>query len=223
MKPYTLLEEYQHTEDLNFGLYERDGAKYYQINTQPIASSKECNCEQELAYMMARPFRPAKQPRILVVGLGMGAVVNALAEELPQKKAVFEILDLNPKSFNWFKEHMAEGDNTVQRCEFISDTVTKHVKSKSDVYHAIYVDPELWRAQGKDEDLTSKIFINYFVNALKMGGMMGVVTERVDKIVVGRIERSGLEVSTERISAVPGGKRQRAIWLAKKGHYVKAH
>lgn len=223
MKPYSPLEEWTESPDLNFGLYERDGVKYYQVNGQPIASSKESFCETELANMMARPFRPAKQPKILVVGVGIGNIVNAFAEALPQKKASFEILDINSKSFSWFKEHLALDPDTPEKCEFFSERVVDYVKPKSGIYNGIFIDPELWRSYGQDEELTSKPYINHFVNALKMGGLLGVVTERPDKIVVGRMERSGLEVNVERFPSVVGGKRQRTIWLAKKGHYQKSH
>lgn len=221
MKPYTLLRDSEGSDSITFGLYERDGVKYYQVNTQPVASSKESNCEKELARMMARPFRPANQPRVLIVGLGMGCALNAFAEELPQQKASFEVLDLNKEGLNWFNEYLIEDPETLMRTTFSVEAVQSFIRSKSDVYHAIFFDPELWRACGSKEDLTSKPYLNSFVNALKMGGLLGVITERSDKIIEGRMERAGLEVSVERLPAVSGGKRQRTIWLAKKGHYRK--
>jgi len=223
MKPYTLLAENVTNEELTYGLYERDGVRYYQVNSDPVASSKEINCEYELAHMMARPFKPAKQPKVLVVGLGLGSFLNAIAESMPQEKAQFDVLDLNKDVFTWFKKYLAESEDTAPRTEFVVDKVSSYVKTKSNVYNAIFIDPELWRSCQNGEDLMSKPYLNYFVNALKMGGLLGVVTERPDKIVLGRMERSGFEVSVERISAVPGGKRQRTIWLAKKGHYQRAH
>ena len=110
---------------------------------------------------------------------------------------------------------------TPARTAFSVEEVADYIRSKSNVYHGIFLDPELWRACGSTEDLMSKPYLNSFVNALKMGGLLGVITERVDKVVVGRMERSGLEVTVERLSAVAGGKRLRTIWLAKKGHYLK--
>ena len=185
MKPYTLLCEHSESDDITYGLYERDGIKYYQVNTQPVSSSKEVNCEHELAFMMSRPFKPAKQPKFLVIGLGVGGYLNALAEALPQKKAIFEVLDLNSKSGSWFKEHLVEESSTIGRTEFITNKVVSYVKSKSDQYHGIFFDPELWRSFGNKEDLMSKPYLNYFVNALKMGGLLGMITERSDKIVLG--------------------------------------
>jgi len=221
MKPYTLLTEYQSSNDLTYGLYERDGNKYYQINSQPVASSKESNCETDLAFTLSRPFKPAKQPKVLIVGLGAGCFLNAISESMTQKKACFELIDPNPKAFEWFKEHLAQDEASVERTEFSPELVKSYVKSKAEKYNAIFVDPEYWRSTEQGEDLLSKIYINYFVNALKRGGLMGMVTERPDKIVQGRLERSGFEVNVERIAAVPGGKRQRTIWVAKKGHYVR--
>ncbi len=223
MKPYTLLAEYKQSDELTYGLYERDGVKYYQVNSDPITSSKEINCEYELAHMMSRPFRPAKQPKVLVVGFGLGSFLNAIAESMPQKKARFDVVDLNKESIKWFKEHLCEASDTLERTEFVVDKASAFVRAKTNEYNAIFVDPELWRSSKNGEDLLSKPYLNYFTNALKMGGLLGVVTERKDNIVLGRMERSGFEVTTERISAVPGGKRQRTIWLAKKGHYQREH
>jgi len=223
MKPYVQLAENTDSVDLSYGLYERDGVRYYQVNSDPIASSKEINCEYELAHMMARPFKPAKQPRVLVIGLGLGSFLNAIAESMPQEKAQFDVLDLNKDSFSWYKKFLAEEKSTAPRVEFAVDEVSSFVRSKAGVYNALFLDPELWRSSKNGEDLTSKPYLNYFVNALKMGGLLGMVTERPDKIVEGRMERCGFEVTVERIAAVPGGKRQRTIWLAKKGHYQRAH
>jgi len=221
MKPYTLLEEYEADSSLSFALYERDGVKYYQVNSDPVASSKESHCEAEMGQMMAHPFRPARQPRFLVIGVGSGTFLNSIAEEIPQKKACFEVIDPNPKAFSWYKKHLIKGEVVLPRFEFETEEATDYLRSKSDVYHGIFIDPELWRSAKTGEDLTAKPFINSCVNSLKMGGLLGMVTERPDKIIEGRMERSGLEVTVERISAVPGGKRQRTIWLAKKGHYRK--
>jgi|GEM_PF-6188001 len=219
MKPYTLLAEHKTNADITYGLYERDDVKYYQVNSDPIASSKEMNCEYELAHMMARPFRPAKQPRVLIVGLGIGSYLSAIAESMPQEKARFDVMDLNTKAFSWFTEYVSDCDTIASRVEFIAEKVSVYVRSQTNVYNAIFVDSELWRSGQNGEDLTSKPYLNYFVNALKMGGLLGMVTERPDKIIEGRMERSGFEVTIERLAAVPGGKRQRTIWLAKKGHY----
>lgn len=223
MKPYVQLAEHAADAELTYGLYDRDGVRYYQINSDPITSSKEDNCEYELAHMMARPFKPAKQPRVLIVGLGLGGFLNAIGESMPQEKAQFDIIDLNKESFTWYKKFLMADEGIAPRVEFSVDTVSSFVRSKSNVYNAIFVDPELWRSSKNGEDLMSKPYLNYFVNALKMGGLLGMVTERPDKIVSGRMERSGFEVSVERVAAVPGGKRQRTLWLAKKGHYQRPH
>ncbi len=219
MKPYTLLAEYSHTDTTTYGLYERDGVKYFQVNTQPVSNSKETHCESELAQMMARPFRPARQPRFLLTGFGLGTYLNAINPHLPQQKAAYDLLDCNPKSFEWYQEHLVDDQHVIEKCEFHSEPLQKFLKPQCDVYHGIFVDPELWRGCGSQEDLTSKPMLNCFVNSLKMGGLFAMITERPDKIIQGRMERCGLEVTVERISAVPGGKRQRTIWFAKKGHY----
>lgn len=223
MKPYTLLHEHKVSDDLIYGLYERDGVRYFQVNSTPVTSSKEVNAERELAEMMSRPYRPANQPRILIIGFGLGAALHTFSKSLPQQKATFEILDLNKKAFEWYEEYEEVTPETMMRCVFSTDPVQSFIRSKANTYHGIFIDPELWRACGSSEDLMSKPYLNSYVNALKMGGLLGVITERPDKTIQGRMERSGLEVNTERVSAVSGGKRQRIIWLAKKGHYRKKH
>ena len=221
MKPYNLLSEYNPSPHISFGLYERDGVKYYQVNTTPVTNDKEINCEYELAQMMARPFRPARQPKVLILGLGVGSFLNAVGESLPQKKASFDILDLNEKAFQWYKQYLQKDETIAEKSEFSCSKAVDYLKSRNDTYHAIFLDPELWRSSGSEEDITNKLYLNYFVSCLKRGGLLGIITERPDKILKARMQRCGLEVSFERVSAVPGGKRQRTLWLAKKGHYVK--
>lgn len=223
MKPYTLICKQETSSEITYGLYERDGVIYYQVNSTPLASNKETNCERELAQMMAQPFRAAKQPKILIIGLGIGATLNAFADALPQKKATFDILDLNKEAFSWFKKHLIETPETIARCNFQVGNVDEFIRSKTEHYHAIFIDPEFWRSLQNDEDLLSKPYLNHFVNALKRGGLLGLITERPNKIALGRLERSGLEVNIELCSVVAGGKRKRVTWLAKKGHYHRNH
>jgi spermidine synthase len=52
---------------------------------QGFATSKLIN-------LMCLPFRPARQPRIIILGLGLGHAVTAARESLPQEKASFVIL-----------------------------------------------------------------------------------------------------------------------------------
>ncbi len=221
MKPYNLLSEHNQSPEINFSLHERDNVKYYQVNTTPVTNDKEINCEYELGQMMARPFRPARQPKVLILGLGVGGFLNAIGESLPQKKASFDILDINSKAFQWYKQYLKADDTIVERASFSCEKAADFLKTRNDTYHAIFMDPELWRSSGSEENITNKLYLNYFVSCLKRGGLLGLVTERPDKVLKARIQRCGLEVSFERVAAVPGGKRQRTLWLAKKGHYAK--
>ena len=136
-------------------------------------------------------------------------------------KALFDVIDLNTEAQNWFSEHLAADSEISLRTEFHSEEISSFLKTRSGLYHGIFFDPELWRGLGSEEDLTNKLYLNYLVSSLKHGGLLGMVTDRPDKVVQGRMERCGLQVTIERVSAVAGGKRLRTLWLAKKGHYKK--
>jgi len=99
--------------------------------------------EEELARIACQPFRPAKQPTVLVGGLGMGFTLAAAVESLPQKGATFIVAELTDAILEWNKTHMKSlhpGLLDDPRVVVKLKPVQKIIAEANDFYSAIMLD-----------------------------------------------------------------------------------
>jgi hypothetical protein len=87
MKPRITLAAADMNDGTPLELQEHDGRRYLLVQGQQICGPATRATEEELAKLAAAPFRPARQPNIWLVGLGLGHMVSAMIRELPQKRA----------------------------------------------------------------------------------------------------------------------------------------
>lgn len=225
MKPYQLITEEKSNTGATISLNERDGVFFLQSDSFPIVSSKEIFADERMAETLAQPFRPVKQPKVLVLGLGIGAATKELSKILLQKKGTFEILDPNPKALEWYKEYFSDQDSGENRFEFVNADWADWVGKKHAQYNIVLMDPEYWRAfdSSNSAELTTTKNLSLIANCVKGGGLLGFTTDRVPDGLKNRLQKRGFETTYERIQMVDGGKRQRTVWICKKGHFTSQH
>jgi len=200
MKPYQKLAETKTPEGESLELFEHDGSFFISSNGQRLMTSLAHGSEEELARIACQPFRPAKQPTVLVGGLGMGFTLAAAVESLPQKGATFIVAELTDAILEWNKTHMKSlhpGLLDDPRVVVKLKPVQKIIAEANDFYSAIMLDvdngPSAFHGENNDSI--------YSLEGLR---------------------KADLDVSVIEVPAAHKGRKNRlhTIWIAKKGDYV---
>ena len=106
MKPQIKLAEAKTPEGETLELYEHDGDMYISANGEFLMTSRAYGSEEELGRMACQPFRAARQPVVLIGGLGMGFTLRAVLESVPQTKAKIIVAEIIPEVVDWNRTHL---------------------------------------------------------------------------------------------------------------------
>jgi len=228
MKPYNKLAETLTPEGESLELFEHDGSFFISSNGNRLMTSLAHGSEEELARIACQPFRPAKQPIVLVGGLGMGFTLAAAVESLPQKGASFIVAELTEAILEWNKTHMKgihPGLLDDHRVTVKLKPVQKLIAEANDYYSAIMLDvdngPSAFHGSDNDSIYTLE-GIHAAKNALKEGGILAVWSAYSDPKYTKLLRKADLEVSVIEVPAAHKGRKNRlhTIWIAKKGSYI---
>ncbi len=228
MKPYKKLAETLTPEGETLELFQHDDSYFISSNGQRLMTSLAHGSEEELARMACQPFRVAKQPVVLIGGLGMGFTLAAAVESLPQKGATFIVAELTDAILEWNETYMKDvhpgllGDHRVV---VKIKPVQKIMAEANELYSAIMLDvdngPSAFHGEDNDSLYTLE-GIQLAMSALKEGGILAVWSAYSDPKYTKLLRKAGLDVSVVEVPAAHKGRKNRlhTIWLAKKGHYV---
>lgn len=228
MKPYKKLAETLTPEGESLELFQHDDSFFISSNGQRLMTSLAHGSEEELARMACQPFRLAKQPVVLIGGLGMGFTLAAAVESLPQKGATFVVAELTDAILEWNQSYMRElhqGLLDDHRVVVKIKPVQKIMAEADEMYSAIMLDVDNGPSafHGKDNDsLYNLEGIQLAMGALKEGGILAVWSAYSDPKYTKLLRKAGLDVSVVEVPAAHKGRKNRlhTIWLAKKGAYV---
>src|SRR5690606_37949333 len=78
------------------------------VQGQQIAGPATRAAEEELARLASAPFRPARQPKIWMAGLGLGSMAAALGTALPQKRATLLVAEPLAEPPAWARAHLPD-------------------------------------------------------------------------------------------------------------------
>ena len=106
MKHYNKLAETTTPEGQPLELFEHDGEFFISSHGERLMTSIAYGSEEELARMACQPYRPARQPKVLIGGLGMCFTLSAAVESLPQAGAEFVVAELTQCVVEWNKTHL---------------------------------------------------------------------------------------------------------------------
>ncbi len=183
--------------------------------------------EEELARLGCAPSRGARQPLVLIGGLGFGYTLAAATTALPQKGAQFVVAEQTAAIVEWNQTHLRELHPSLWEDErILIETVPVQdlIRENEESFAAILLDVDNgpWAFQDEaNEALYSLDGLHAAKQALKTGGVLAIWSVRHDAGFEKNLRKAGFEVSCEKVPASKKGKQNRfhTIWLAKKGVY----
>jgi spermidine synthase len=223
MKPRITLAETTLEDGSPLELQEHDGRRYLIIHGQQICGPATRATEEELAKLAAAPFRPARQPRVWLVGLGIGHMLEAIIRELPQKRAVYTVAENRKELPEWNRKFFPESPLNDPRVVIESDTSANALNKESGCLHAILIHLDSAPLAGKQRLLVNdKRWLSATFEALQPGGLLAIASTRKLPTLARNLEREGYEVVEHSVPAVPMAKKPRyvPIWLARKSRGV---
>ncbi|MEM9079362.1 MAG: spermidine synthase [Verrucomicrobiota bacterium] len=228
MKPYLTLAETTTPEGEPLTLVSHDGHYYLQSRGQQLMTTFAYGSEEDLATLGCAPFRQARQPLILIGGLGFAFTLNAATKALPQKHAHFLVAEQTPAIIQWHHTHLRElhpGLWNDDRIEIRPHPVQKILTQHSNTFSAILLDVDNgpWAFHGdNNENLYTHQGLLEAKTALKEGGLLAIWSARHDRDFERRLTKAGFTVTCEKVPATKKGKQNRfhTIWLARNGTYT---
>jgi len=223
MKPRITLAETTAEDGTPLELQEHDGRRYLLVQGQQLCGPATRATEEELAKLAAAPFRPARQPNIWMVGLGLGHMLGAIIRELPQKRATYHVAESRTDLVEWNREFFPDSPLSDPRVVIGNDSGPNALNKQSGCLHAILMHLDSAPLAGKGRLLVNdKRWLSATFEALQPGGLLAIASTRKIPNLTRNLEREGYEVVEHLVPAVPMAKKPRLvpIWLARKSRGV---
>lgn len=221
MKPRIILAEHPLADGATLTLQEHDGRQALLIHGQQICGPTTRAAEEELARLACAPFRPARQPKLWFVGLGLGHSLAAAAAELKQKRATFIVAEPLAVLPEWHRQHLPESPLLKEpRVELEDDCGPAALKRQVGLLHAILLHLDASpTGPGNRPWVDDRRWLSAAYEALQPGGLLAIAGSRPVASLTRRLQRSGFDVAEFNVPASPNAKRSRLqpIWLARKG------
>lgn len=227
MKQYNKLAETVTPEGEPLELFEHDGEFFISSHGERLMTSIAYGSEEELARMTCQPLRPARQPRVLIGGLGMCFTLSAAVESLPQVGAQFVVAELTQGVVDWNKTYLKglhPGLLDDQRIQIKVSPVQELIAQADSEYGAIMLDvdngPSAFHGENNESIYTLE-GLHAAKKALKEGGILAVWSAYPDKKFAKLLRKAKFDVSEIEVPASHKGRKRRmhTIWLARNGAY----
>jgi spermidine synthase len=221
MKPRITLAETALPDGGTLTLQEHDGRKSLLIHGQQICGPATRAAEEELARLACAPFRPARQPKLFFVGLGLGHALAAAAAELKQKRATFIVAEPLAALPEWHRLHLPDSPLlTEPRMLLENDCGPPALARLTGTLHAILLHLDASPTGPRNRPWTDdRRWLSAAYEALQPGGLLAIAGSRPTTGLSRQLQRSGFEVAEFSVPSAPGAKKPRMlpIWLARKG------
>lgn len=221
MKPRITLAETELPDGNLLALQEHDGRKFLLVHGQQICGPATRAAEEELARLACAPFRPARQPKIFFMGLGLGHTVAAVARELPQKRATFIVAEPLAAIPEWHRQHISDSPLlTDSRIQLENDCGPGTLARQDATLHAILLHLDASPTGPRNRSwVDERRWVSAAYEALQPGGLLAIAGSRHVATLTRRLQGSGFEVAEFTVPSSPNAKRPRflPIWLARKG------
>ncbi len=221
MKPRITLAETPLPDGNTLTLQEHDGRKFLLVHGQQICGPATRAAEEELARLACAPFRPARQPKILFMGLGLGHAIAAVAKELPQKRATFIVAEPLAAISEWHRAFLPESPLLTDPRVLLGNDCTPAALSRQEgSLHAILVHLDASPTGPRNRTwVDERRWVSAAYEALQQGGLLAIAGSRPVASLTRRLQGSGFEVAEFTVPSSPNAKRPRflPIWLARKG------
>lgn len=220
MKPRLVLAETRLPNDSLLEWQQHDGRNYLAVAGQQIDGPINEAVQRELAHLACAPFRPARQPKILVAGLGLGVLVDALTQNLLQKRATFIVAEPLADIVAWNRKFLPESVfATDARVKVETDTSPSGIASHKGSLHAILTHLDIAPQFSPNKSWPEQArWMTAAYDALQPGGMLAIASSRVIHSMSRNLQRAGFQVAEHQAASSAKAKRPRfhPIWLARK-------
>lgn len=221
MKPRITLAETQLPDGNILSLQEHDGRKSLLVHGQQICGPATRAAEEELARLACAPFRPARQPKLFFMGLGLGHTIAAVAKELPQKRATFIVAEPLSAIPEWHRTHIPDSPLvTDSRILLENDCGPSALIRQEGTLHAILLHLDASPTGPRNRTwVDERRWVSAAYESLQQGGLLAIAGSRHVANLTRRLQGSGFEVAEFTVPSSPNAKRPRflPIWLARKG------
>lgn len=221
MKPRITLAETTLTDGSPLALQEHDGRHYLLVHGQQICGPATAAAEKELAYLAAAPFRPARQPKILLIGLGLGHTLEAITTQLPQKKGTFIVAEPLHELVEWNRKFLPPGPFVNDARVSVGDDPGPSALGKyRGELHAILLHLDAAPLGPRNRPwVDDRRWLSAAYEALQPGGQLAITGSRYVGSLSRKLQQAGFDVAEHTVPASPNAKRPRLhpIWLARKG------
>jgi spermidine synthase len=229
VKPTITLAESTASDGTHLALIEHDSHFYLHLDGMQLQSTYSHGAADQLAALGCAPFRPVRQPRILVAGLGLGFCLNTARQSLPQKRAVFLVAEPLADLPSWHRSFLADlhpGQLEDPRLVISDRTLLDALIVDTEGFQAILLDAAALPPMPAVTDrkgLPVSSFLHRAHSSLKEGGLLAVSNTGDASTIERRLRQAGFDVAQESVPASHKGKQKRrsTIWLARKGAYQK--
>lgn len=221
MKPRITLAETRMPDGSTLALQEHDGRKALLIHGQQICGPTTRAAETELARLACAPFRPARQPKIWCVGLGLGHTLGEVAAELKQKRASLIVVEPLLALPEWHRLYLPDSPFlTDPRVVLEHDCGPSALARQAGMLHAILLHLDASpMGPGNRPWVDDRRWVSAAYEALQAGGLLAIAGSRPVANLTRRLQRAGFEVAEFTVPAAPEARKSRwlPIWLARKG------
>lgn len=222
MKPRIILAQTTLPDGGVLELHEHDSRHYLHLHGQQLAGAATRLAEEELAKLGTHPFRPARQPKIWVLGLGLGGLIDATCAALPQKKANFFVYEPLRELAAWQKQFFPAGSVLKDsRCSVHHDLSPSSLAREQGSVHAILLQADACPLEKGKMIIEDKRWLGAARDALQTGGILGITAMRPVPGLFMKLRRAGFDVAEHFVEGNTQAKKPRRypIWLARKGSH----
>lgn len=224
MKPRKIVAQATTCTQLNLDFIEHDERFFLECEGRQVDGSNQGFATRKLIELMSRPFRPARQPRILFLGLGLGHAVAAARESLPQEKASFVVLPEAAELANLISANLTADPLDDERVHLDELNPFAPLPSEYTASQGIFADlDQLEALSPKNWSITSASVLGNFQERLKNGGLLGLIVNRPVTGLEKELRKSGFDVATDHAAFSEKSKKNRTLYLARKGQYQRTH
>ncbi|MDB4519076.1 hypothetical protein N9118_05930 [Akkermansiaceae bacterium] len=220
MKPRNIVAQSQAYSRLTLDLIEHDGRHFLECEGRQVDAQHLGRPAHDLVQMICQPFRAAKQPRILFLGLGFGHGVAAARHYLPQEKADFVIFPEAKELPDWLQEHLEENPLDDERVHIETLSPFNPIPEKYSGSQAVVMDMDLLEGLSPSGyKPVHPVSLGNIHQMLKAGGFLGLIGTRLNPSLKKALQRGGFEVVHEFAPLSDKSKKNRTLYLARKGNY----
>jgi len=220
VKPQIMLERSVTPDGKELVLYERDGVFAIRVDGMELMTSRVHGSEEDMATLVLAEVK-ARQPHILVGGLGMGFTLRAVLNGMPAAGRI-TVAELLPEIVQWNRDHLAHLTGSPlddRRVTLIEGDVGRIMASKPNTFDAILLDVDNGPAaltDPRNAQLYVADGLATIKRSLRKGGILGVWSASPDREYERALRRAGYRFRVETVRARRGAKGPKhTIFVAK--------